>query len=383
MPWLAHAQTLQTIYSFTGGADGALPNGALLYHHGALFGAALGGGPADQGTIFKIDLARHSVSVLHAFAGGADGSDPSGGLILRNNLLYGTAGGGGVFNCLGGGCGLVFSIDPATGAKSTVYAFAGGADGGFPLAGLISHGTTLYGTTYLFGGNPGYGTVFSLDPATGAESVLYRFGQRGGHSPKATLSEHGGSLFGTADAGGNAGCAQEGCGTVFKLNPATGTAHTVHVFGHHDDGQAPECGLLYQNGLFYGTTSAGGRFQSGTVFSLNPATGAERVLHAFTGRSDGAAPVAGLTAVNGLLYGVTSQGGTFNKNCQDAGEDNGCGTIFSINPATGKITTEYRFSGAADGAGPAGAIIAVGGTLYGTTSGGGAAESGTVFSFTP
>ena len=43
-----------------------------------------------------------------------------------------------------------------------------------PWPGLLAAGGKLYGTTWIGGAN-GHGTVFSIDPATGAETVLYSF----------------------------------------------------------------------------------------------------------------------------------------------------------------------------------------------------------------
>ena len=62
------------------------------------------------------------------------------------------------------------------------------------------------------------------------------------------------------------------------------------------------------DGRLYGTTSAGGLSDAGTVFTIEP-SGAARVLHSFTG-IDGRAPRAGLLqATDGLFYGTTSDGG--------------------------------------------------------------------------
>jgi uncharacterized repeat protein (TIGR03803 family) len=58
----------------------------------------------------------------------------------------------------------VFSVDPKTGVESVVYIFQGGADGGGSTAGLIAAGGTLYGTTFYGGGTNNYGTVFAVTP---------------------------------------------------------------------------------------------------------------------------------------------------------------------------------------------------------------------------
>lgn len=122
----------------------------------------------------------------------------------------------------------------------------------------------------------------------------------------------------------------------------------------------------------YGTTFAGGANNSGSIFSLNLSTGAETVLYSFQGGSDGANPGAGLVDVNGTLYGTTKYGGA-----------NGAGTVFSLNPQTGAEAVLQSFGSGTDGQYPISRLININGTLYGTTYLGGAYGDGTVFSITP
>ena len=63
------------------------------------------------------------------------------------------------------GCGTVFSVNPTTGAETVLYSFCQRkcADGTFPFAGLIDVKRTLYGTTFAGGTNSG-GTVFAVRP---------------------------------------------------------------------------------------------------------------------------------------------------------------------------------------------------------------------------
>jgi uncharacterized repeat protein (TIGR03803 family) len=96
------------------------------------------------------------------------------------------------------------------------------------------------------------------------------------------------------------------------------------------DGAWPLGGLIAVNGTLYGTTQAGGALNGGTVFALDPDTGTETVLHSFCRRhcADGKYPLAGLIDVNGTLYGTTGGGGAIRYG----------GTLFSLNPATGAET---------------------------------------------
>jgi uncharacterized repeat protein (TIGR03803 family) len=134
------------------------------------------------------------------------------------------------------------------------------------------------------------------------------------------------------------------------------------------------------NGVMYGVTSAGGgagcSYGCGTVYSITT-RGTEKVLYAFAGGSDGAAPEAALLDVNGTLYGTTTNGG--GSGCSD-GSSEGCGTVFTVT-TSGTEKVLHTFSGS-DGSVPLGQLLDVNGTLYGTTWSGGKHGGGTVYSIT-
>lgn len=124
-----------------------------------------------------------------------------------------------------------------------------------------------------------------------------------------------------------------GCGTVFSVNPKTGAQTVVYSFLGRTDGKDPNANLIDVNGTLYGTTYNGGGHNSclfgcGTVFSVNPGTGAETVIHSFGRNTDGTKPGAGLIDVKGTLYGTTPSGG---KYCT-GNYPPGCGTVFAIAP---------------------------------------------------
>lgn len=164
----------------------------------------------------------------------------------------------------------------------------------------------------------------------------------------------------------------------------------VYSFGTtNEDGRLPLGGLLNNHGVLYGTTYAGGSPSCGCgiVFSLTP-SGTETVLHRF-GSTDGAFPEGSLAVMNGVLYGTTSSGGTTSGggNCS-AYYQHTCGVAFSIAArGQGQYAVLHNFLGSpSDGAVPAGGLIALNGTLYGTTSAGGSAyesDAGIVYSLTP
>jgi uncharacterized repeat protein (TIGR03803 family) len=264
-------------------------------------------------------------------------------------------------------CGTASTTSPFV----TLHSFTGGADGGQPEAGLIQDAAgNLYGTTEV-GGAANFGVVFKLD-TTGKETVLYSFagGMDGAHPRARLVLDSAGNLYGTTFEGGAGPCNQQNpnsrgatpstCGIVFKLD-ASGAESVLHSFTGKPDGANPSAGLVLDaKGNLYGTTSYGGTLGFGTVFKLDTSD-VESVLHSFTS-ADGAIPSAGLildAADN--LYGTTFRGGT-----------SGLGTIFELDP-TGTETVLYSFMGEpTDGANPAAGLVRdATGNLYGTTGAGG------------
>ena len=251
---------------------------------------------------------------------------------------------------------------------SVLYSFTGGTDGGNPWATLIQDAAgNLYGTT-TSGGTSGVGVVFKLDPI-GKETVLYTFtGGTDGGGPFGGLVRDGtGNLYGTTAFGGDVTC---GCGTVFRLDPTTGSETVLYSFkGYPVDGALPQAGVVRDSvGNLYGAASGGGAYGDGIAFKVDM-SGKETVLHNFTGGTDGAASIGDLVLDNsGNLYGTTFFGG---------GSE--FGTAFRLSK-TGKVTLLHTFSGTPDGQQPHGGVIRdAAGNLYGTTSFGGATDWGTVF----
>jgi uncharacterized repeat protein (TIGR03803 family) len=142
----------------------------------------------------------------------------------------------------------------------------------------------------------------------------------------------------------------------------------LYAFKGGNDAGYPFAGLTALNGTLYGTTyGGGGGYEWGTVFKVGLG-GIEHVLYRFRAGNDGAHPYAALTPLKGMLYGTTYQGGT-----------NGAGTVFKITPA-GVEHVIYSFKSGNDGQYPYGKLVALKGELYGTTYQGGVYPGwGTVF----
>jgi len=238
------AWTESVIYNFQGNTDGQLPIGDLVFDkQGNLYGATLYGGGHGScnpsfykhcGTVFELSPpktqgGKWTERVLHGFKGGRDGANPNGGLVLDNQgNVYGTTyfGGSEGEHCgAGGGCGMVFALQPPTtkgGAwtEKVLHRF-NGVDGANSDAGVVfdSDGN-LFGTTY-FGPPNGFGLVFELRKpsrkvSTWTETVLHPFsnGKDGAYPIAGLTFDASGSVYGTALGGGTHG------GVVFRLKPA-------------------------------------------------------------------------------------------------------------------------------------------------------------------
>jgi uncharacterized repeat protein (TIGR03803 family) len=313
-----------------------------------------------------------SYQVLYHFRGGSDGAYPFAGLTDVKGTLYGTTSEGGTYNL-----GTIFSVTTA-GTKDLLYSFRGGSDGQSPSATLTNINGTLYGTTSGGGGSGcshGCGTVFSVT-TTGTEKVVYSFrGGSDGADPSANLVNVNGTLYGTTYQGGFRCRGSHGCGTVYRIS-TTGNEKLLYSFGGGSDGANPEAGLTNVDGLLYGTTNYGGSSGRccGTVFSMTT-TGKKKLVYSFKGfSSDGSTPIAGLIDAGGTLYGATNEGGAYNH-----------GVVFSVTPS-GTEKVLHSFGKGSDGAFPYAGLIDVNHILYGTTdsggSGCGSTGCGTVFSIT-
>jgi uncharacterized repeat protein (TIGR03803 family) len=298
--------TLTTLYSFTGTDDGANPSGGLVQgSDGNFYGTTSGGGADGDGTVFKMS-ANGTLTSLYSFTGGNDGASPLAGLVQDSGgNFYGTTQRGGA----NGGHGTVFEMS-ADGALISLYSFSSGNDGEYPYAGLVQGSDgNFYGTTE-FGGTNGLGTVFQISPK-GALTTLHAFaGGNDGRYPAAGLVQGSdANFYGTTGFGDGFGY-----GTVFKIS-SNGQLATLYSFTGGNDGASPSGLVQGSDGNFYGTTQGGGAYTNqygeglGTVFEIS-SNGALTSLYSFTGGNDGAAPQAGLVqGGDGSFYGTTSGGG--------------------------------------------------------------------------
>ena len=269
---------------------------------------------------------------------------------------------------------------------NVIYSFAGDEDGEYADTDLETDSAgNIYGTTVL-GGDFGGGTVFQLTPTPNGwvHTVLYSFtgGADGGEPYKGVTLDREGNLYGTAVTGGSGSC-EGGCGVVYKLTNSGGTwtQSVIHAFTGGDDGSGPGARVTVdQSGNVYGMTPTGGASGLGTIYKIHQVangTWTFRVIHTFTGGSDGGSGSAGRMILrDGHLYGAATTGGAY-----------GSGVVFELTPrgvGDWHFRTIYSFQGQPDGSFPYGALLFDrSGSVYGTTYYGGANGIGAVYKLSP
>ena len=290
-----------TLASFTGGKkQGAEPFGPLSHVGASIYGSTTegygtghgsNGNYTGYGTIWQLSARSGKARVFHGFDG-SDGSQPFSGVTPVSGVFYGVTWYGGA-----GNAGTVFELD-GSGKLTQLYAFPDSSIGCNPLDAVTVVGRVLYGTT-TFCGAGGAGTVYALDLDTGKASLLYSFAPNGNGSaePNALVYQNG-ALYGTTFDDG-------GAGNAYKIDLKTGQYTLLHQFSGGADGGIPSAGLTPLHGKLYGVTEEGGAEGHGTIYSIDPATGSEAVVYSFTAGSDGDTPFAGLLADGDALYGST------------------------------------------------------------------------------
>jgi uncharacterized repeat protein (TIGR03803 family) len=238
---LSTSGRVTVLYSFTGDADGGAPHAAVILDSaGNLYGTTTTGGSANLGVAYELDAAGNE-TVLHSFAGGTDGATPSSGLTMdASGNLYGTTSSGG-----SGNSGTVYKLT-ATGLGTVLYSFTNGADGGEPTGGVVLDPKgNLFGTTG-YGGAELFGVVYKLN-AAGQETVLYSFTEAGEEAPSGLIRDSKGNLYGTLES------YYTGFqGEVYKLN-AVGKFSVLYNFTGGLDGYDPVGALVQDSaGNLYG-----------------------------------------------------------------------------------------------------------------------------------
>lgn len=319
------------------------------------------GGAAGVGVIYSIMSDGSNMQVQYNFlSDGIDGNTPSAGLTQVGSLLYGLTSAGGTT-----GNGTLYSIDPVSGAYQKLVDLTGD-NGSSPLGALTLYNGLLYGTTTA-GGAGGMGVIFSYDPVAGVYTDIYDLSQTTGGSPSASLTLLSNQFFFTTTGGG-----LNGSGTLAVYTPASNTCTDLYDFA---SGIYVPCDLIFYNNLLYGFNTNGGQSSGGQLFSFDPVVRKYSVVYQFPDQFHsvtGYGP-SGLILYNNKFYGNTYYGG-------NSPSGNGSsGVIFSFDPAGKTYSDLFDFDNSyavTNGGLPGGKPVVFNGRLYGTAVYGGPAGSG-------
>lgn len=347
-----------------------------------IYGTTAAGGTNNAGIIYDVStddltIGNFDESTVMNFSPAGTGSDPTGSVIRDKNGFGGSL----LTTASRGGAHDKGTVVKLRGAGS-VLSFAG-HNGAFPTSGLTAgprqrHGYLFY-TTTSGGGAQGLGAILAIRLSNNrlTPKILYSFsGKSDGAHPNSQLVGES-SFIGTTSG------SKDVAATVYEFTPGqSSTPTTLYTFENSADGAEPT-GVIEQSEssvpVLYGTTIEGGSSGYGTLYELKQ-TGSQYTkvtLHTFAGGSaDGAYPQGPPSyRSNGTFsgfYGVTEKGGSHN-----------CGTIFRYDLDSGNYAVVYSFKCGKDGAYPEAPLASGADGLCGTTSAGGFANKGTVFTFRP
>jgi len=310
----------------------------------------------------------------------AMGVSPQSRLIEgTDGFLYGTA------SAQNTEPGRLFRINKNGGGYTLLHHFGNHENNGIAPNGVIEgHDGALYGTT--MGSRGGAGIVYRISAGGADFEILYNF-TSGGDGPEypgsALVQGSDGMLYGTTQFGG-----ASGQGTIFRIGTNGTDFKMLWSFGSNaGDGLRPETALIEAtDGMLYGTTSAGGAHNEGTLFRLSK-TGDDYVVLRSFGQTihDGKAPRAGLLeASDGKLYGTCERGGADPLQLTaktTPSFTNDSGTVFHIAKDGSGYQVLYRFGLRTAAQYPRCEVIeGEDGLLYGTVAAGGIGQAqGAVF----
>ncbi len=311
------------------GFPGAGPRGSLIQaNDGMLYGMASANGAHGVGVLFSYNVYTNTYTDLFDF-NSSSGENPYGTLMQANDgNLYGMTTYGGQYND-----GTLFSYNIGSGNFNVLINF-NDTNGNGPFYGALAQDKNglLYGAT-RFGGAHDSGVLFSYNPVTTKDSVLYSFTGSNVFPYSCPIVGLDGNIYGMTHGDNNYN------GAIYVYNTTTGRDSILFGFlpNNGSNGWWPYGSLLQTpSGLFYGMTyyqfGAGG--PTGTLFSYALGASKDSICVSMD-TSSGCNPYGTpMMASNGLIYGLTYSGGP-----------HGYGKLFCYNPANGKDSALINFNG--------------------------------------
>jgi uncharacterized repeat protein (TIGR03803 family) len=284
-----------TLHTFDTATGASPAGGVTLGTDGNFYGTAETGGTAGYGVLYRITPSG-TYTVLHNFAGGSDGVNPSSPpLQAADGNFYGTTGqitfqgdgpstayqytASGTFTSFGpipdtiapliqgadgnlygtsnGGCGTIFELSTA-GVMLNTYPLCG-SGASYPIGPVMQASDGNFYGVQQDTGPLNYGAIYKMDQS-GAVSSLYSMTSASPYPDGGLIQGTDGNLYG--DAWGAPS-------TLFQIT-TTGAFTLLQTLTSQDGAGVGAALLQHSNGKFYGTGYAlGGTGGFGTLFSLD------------------------------------------------------------------------------------------------------------------
>lgn len=264
--------------------------------------------------------------------------------------------------------------------------------GGLPVQAQLTPGDILVAD--FEAGPDGAGLLFLVNPGTGARTVLSDFGDP-------TQGPTGQSPFGVTAVDSNTILVIDsqgisGNGTLFTVHPTTGLRAVLSDFSNPAQGplgldpvgvaMGPAGNLLVTDtdaGTDVPDVQDGG---NGALFTVNPTNGARALLSDFGNPAQGPlgqTPTGIARGAGGAIFVIDPDAGT---DIPNDGKTGGNGVLFEVNPTTGMRTLLSDFGNTTQGptgVNPGGVALGPGGVLLVADTEAGTGGNGTLFSVDP
>lgn len=261
--------TVTRLFNFNGASEGKYAGGIVTVVGNTIYGNCLAGGSINNGgTLWQVQTNGTGFKVLHDFKGGFGyGASANGAIIFSDSILYGTTwNDGDTFNTPQPITdGTLYSFDLRTNKYTLLKKFDGSTGGKNAAPGMVLLNNILYGTCAFKGANDA-GNLFSYNLNTKEFKVLHEFNVTDGSSPRG-LTLNGTKLYGTTYYGGT-----NGHGVIYSYNTANDEFRVLDHFKHDSTGAWPWDAPTIVGNMLYGTCTIGGTpgggKEKGTIWSF-------------------------------------------------------------------------------------------------------------------